>query len=51
MGSLRLGRDVFIPFLERNTELTPEDEKRLGDIMATEGTGFTGGKSLPRKNY
>ena len=40
MGSLRLGRDVFIPFLERNTELTPEDEKRLGDIMATEGDWF-----------
>ena len=35
MESLRLGHDVFIPFLERNTELTPEDEKRLDEIMAT----------------
>ncbi len=40
MESLRLGRDVFIPFLERNTELTPEDEKRLGEIMATEEDWF-----------
>ncbi len=44
MESLRLGRDVFIPFLERNTELTPEDEKRLGDIMATEEDWFHRGK-------
>lgn len=27
MESLRWGRDVFIPFLEQHTELTPEDEK------------------------
>ena len=40
MESLRLGHDVFIPFLERNTELTPEDEKRLGEIMATEDDWF-----------
>ena len=40
MESLRLGRDVLIPFLERNTELTTEDEKRLGDIMATEEDWF-----------
>ena len=40
MESLRLGHDVFIPFLERNTELTPEDEKRLGKIMATEEDWF-----------
>lgn len=40
MESLRLGHDVFIPFLEQNTELTPEDEKRLGEIMATEGDWF-----------
>ena len=44
MESLRLGRDVLIPFLERNTELTPEDEKRLGDIMATEENWFHRGK-------
>jgi len=40
MESLRLGHDVFIPFLERNTGLTQEDEKRLGDIMATEEDWF-----------
>ena len=40
MESLRLGHDVFIPFLERNAELTPEDEKRLGEIMATEEDWF-----------
>ena len=40
MESLRLGHDVFIPFLERNTGLTPEDEKRLGKIMATEDDWF-----------
>ena len=38
--SLRLGRDVFIPFLEQNTELPPEDEKRLDEIMATEEDWF-----------
>ena len=44
MESLRLGHDVFIPFLEQNTELTPEDEKRLGEIMATEEDWFHRGK-------
>ena len=34
--SLRFGRDVFVPFLEQHTELTPEDEKLLAEIMATE---------------
>ncbi|MCM1219267.1 MAG: N-6 DNA methylase, partial [Lachnospiraceae bacterium] len=37
MESLRFGRDVFVPFLEQHTELTPEDEKLLAEIMATEG--------------
>ena len=36
MESLRFGRDVFVPFLEQHTELTPEDEKLLTEIMATE---------------
>ena len=36
MESLRFGRDVFLPFLEQHTELTPEDEKLLTEIMATE---------------
>ena len=40
MDSLRLGRDVFIPFLEQNTELTPEDEKLLAEIMATESDWY-----------
>ena len=40
MESLRLGRDVFIPFLEQNTELTPEDEKLLAEIMATESDWY-----------
>ena len=44
MESLHLGHDVLIPFLERNTELTPEDEKRLGEIMATEDDWFHRGK-------
>ncbi len=34
--NLRFGRDVFLPFLEQHTELTPEDEKLLTEIMATE---------------
>ena len=36
MESLRFRRDVFVPFLEQHTELTPEDEKLLAEIMATE---------------
>ena len=36
METLRFGRDVFLPFLEQHTELTPEDEKLLAEIMATE---------------
>ena len=40
MESLRLGRDVFIPFLEQNTELTPEDEKLLSETMATESDWY-----------
>ncbi len=39
--SLLRGRDEFIPFLEQYTELTPEDEKRLAEIMATENAWFT----------
>ena len=34
--SLLRGRDEFIPFLEQHTELKPEDEKLLDEIMATE---------------
>ena len=38
-ASLR-GRDEFIPFLEQHTELTPEDEKLLDEIMATESDWY-----------
>ena len=34
--SLRFGRDTLLPFLMQHTELTPEDEKLLTEIMATE---------------
>ena len=34
--SLRFGRDMLLPFLMQHTELTPEDEKLLAEIMATE---------------
>ena len=34
--SLRFGRDTLLPFLMQHTELTPEDEKLLAEIMATE---------------
>ena len=40
MESLRWGRDVFIPYLEQHTKLTPEDEKLLAEIMETEGEWF-----------
>ena len=38
--SLLRGRDAFIPFLEQHTELTPEDEKLLDEIMATESDWY-----------
>ena len=34
--NLRFGHDTLLPFLMQNTELTPEDEKLLTEIMATE---------------
>ena len=40
LESLRWGRDVFIPFLEQHTELSPEDEKLLAEIMETEDEWF-----------
>lgn len=40
MESLRWGKDVFIPYLEQNTELTSEDEKLLAEIMATESDWY-----------
>ena len=40
MESLRWGRDVFVPFLEQHTELTPEDEKLLAEIMSFENEWF-----------
>lgn len=38
--SLLRGRDEFIPFLEQYTELTPDDEKLLDEIMATENDWY-----------
>lgn len=38
--SLLRGRDEFIPFLEQHTELTPEDEKLLDEIMATKNDWY-----------
>ena len=38
--SLLRGRDEFIPFLEQHTELKPEDEKLLDEIMATESNWY-----------
>lgn len=38
--SLLRGRDEFIPFLEQHTELTPEDDKLLDEIMATESDWY-----------
>lgn len=40
MESLRWGRDVFVPFLELHTELTPEDETLLTEIMFFEKEWF-----------
>lgn len=40
METLRFGRDVFVPYLEQHTELTPEDEKLFDEIMATENDWF-----------
>ena len=36
MENLHLGQNVFLPFLEQHTRLTPEDERLLAEIMATE---------------
>lgn len=38
--SLLRGRDEFIPFLEQHTELKPENEKLLDEIMATESDWY-----------
>jgi len=40
MESLRWGRDVFVPFLMQHTELTPEDEILLTEIMSFEKEWF-----------
>ena len=40
MESLRFGHDVFIPYLEQHTELTPEDEKLLAEILSFENEWF-----------
>ena len=48
MESLRWGRDVFIPFLEQNTELTPEDETLLAEIMSFENEWFSRGEETEK---
>ena len=40
MENLRWGRDVFLPFLTQHSELTPEDEKLLAEIMSFENEWF-----------
>ena len=48
MESLRWGRDVFIPFLEQNTELTHEDETLLAEIMSFENEWFSRGEETEK---
>ena len=49
MESLRWGRDVFIPFLEQNTELTQEDETLLAEIMSFENEWFNRGDKTEKQ--
>ena len=47
--SLLRGRDEFIPFLEQHTELKPEDEKLLDEIMATESDWYRTAEEVEEK--
>ena len=47
--SLLRGRDEFIPFLEQHTELTPEDDKLLDEIMATESNWYRTAEEVEEK--
>ena len=47
--SLLRGRDEFIPFLEQHTELKPEDEKLLDEIMATESDWYRAAEEAEEK--
>ena len=49
--SLLRGRDEFIPFLEQHTELTPEDEKLLDEIMATESDWYRTAEETEEKPH
>lgn len=40
LDGLKQGRELFVPFLEQHTELTPEDDRFFGEIMATENEWF-----------
>ena len=40
MEHLRFGRDVFVPFLTQHTNLTPEDETLLAEILSFEKEWF-----------
>ena len=48
--SLLRGRDEFIPFLEQHTELKPEDEKLLDEIMATESDWYRTAEEAEEKS-
>ena len=49
--SLLRGRDEFIPFLEQHTELKPEDEKLLDEIMATESDWYRTAEETEEKPH
>ena len=49
--SLLRGRDEFIPFLKQHTELTPEDEKLLDEIMATESDWYRTAEETEEKPH
>lgn len=40
LDGLKQGRELFIPFLEQHSKLTPEDDRLFGEIMATENEWF-----------
>ncbi|MEG2234323.1 MAG: LPD25 domain-containing protein, partial [Oscillospiraceae bacterium] len=49
--SLHNGRDIFVPFLEQHTELTPEDNHALAEIMATENEWFVHAEEAEENHY
>ena len=45
MESLYRGQNIFVPFLEKHTELTIEDKKLLNEIMDTESDWYRKGNA------